>query len=450
VSILRFVHLSDIHFGQNRNGSVVVHKDVREELLRDCALMRSKLGDATGVLITGDIAYAGKASEYGGASEWLAQLTGIVGCKRTDVSVIPGNHDIDFDEIGYSTKLAHENLRNCSTEEAEGVLEEIASGAEDVNPLLPKLKAYREFAEVYGCDFESIRKPVWTDEFSLGGQYKLSLLGLNSVQISDRHDTQKMGTMVLGKNQYIFPRQNDVANVVLVHHPLHYFKDTIDASRYITSRASVIMAGHEHQPAIQKLSNETADERLLISSGATNPPEMDYKYTYNWLEFSHREVGAAQKLVVRVYPSVWVRDRTRFAPDRERLDGCESKEFELNCPMFKPKTREKSVEPVTRIEAATGNANLENNCVMIDREDERFARLRYFFWRYLDWRLRLSVLSEQDILPRTADRPLPQTMERHALETARSQQKLALLWDAVMQRVPEGHREPNPFVLGKE
>ena len=32
----RFVHLSDIHFGQEKSGDRPVHEDVRNELLRDC------------------------------------------------------------------------------------------------------------------------------------------------------------------------------------------------------------------------------------------------------------------------------------------------------------------------------------------------------------------------------------------------------------------------------
>jgi hypothetical protein len=364
--------------------------------------------------------------------------------------VIPGNHDIDLDEVGYSTKLAHEDLRNRTAEEVQGVLEEIARGAEDVNPLLPKFKAYREFAEVYGCDFESTLKPTWTDDFSLGRHCKLSVLGLNSVQVSDRNDNAKPGTLVLGKYQYVFARQDDVANVVLIHHPLNSFKDRLEATQYITSRALVIMSGHEHLPAIEKVFNETGGERLLISSGATNPPETDYKFTYNWLEFSHREVGGVHKLVIKIYPNVWVRAQTRFAPDHERLNGLESKEFELNCPMFTAKSSENGSETATPVEGVLASPILESNNAMIDSEDERFARLRYFFWRYLDWRQRLSVLSGLDILPRTADRPVPQTMERVALETARTQKKLAPLWDAVMQRVPASDREQNPFILGQE
>ena len=75
-----------------------------------------------------------------------------------------------------------------------------------------------------------------------------------------------------------------------------------------------------------------------------------------------------------------------------------------------------------------------------------FGRLRYFFWQYLDWRQRLKVLVDVDVLPKTADQPVPQTLERVALETAaKHPTKLHALWEAIMLLVPEEKRQANPF-----
>lgn len=75
-----------------------------------------------------------------------------------------------------------------------------------------------------------------------------------------------------------------------------------------------------------------------------------------------------------------------------------------------------------------------------------FDRLRYLFWRYLDWRQRLKVLVDVDALPNTADQPVPQTLERVALDTAaKNTGKLHDLWEAIMPLVPEDKRGANPF-----
>jgi len=118
----RFVHLSDIHFGQERHGTYFTHEDVREQLLRDCRTQSSELGPASGILITGDTAFSGKKGEYDRAGEWLDRLTEASGCPQVAVSVIPGNHDIDLSRINYMGGVAHEKLRAADAWQVGGVL----------------------------------------------------------------------------------------------------------------------------------------------------------------------------------------------------------------------------------------------------------------------------------------------------------------------------------------
>lgn len=97
----RFVHISDIHFGQD-GGTHGPHRDARNELLRDCATQNEALGPADGILVTGDIAFSGKHEQFARAGEWLDKLAEAAGCSpNTSVRVIPGNHDIDRSPIDY-------------------------------------------------------------------------------------------------------------------------------------------------------------------------------------------------------------------------------------------------------------------------------------------------------------------------------------------------------------
>src|SRR5580698_10613562 len=93
---LRFIHLSDIHFGQETGGLVFVHRDVRDQVIEDVGLLRDGFPNRKidGILVTGDLAYSGLAEEYVEAGAFLDRLTERVGCPRTAVRVIPGNHDI--------------------------------------------------------------------------------------------------------------------------------------------------------------------------------------------------------------------------------------------------------------------------------------------------------------------------------------------------------------------
>ncbi len=64
---ITFVHLADIHFGQEEGSEIVIHDDVKDRLIEDAAAVAAKAanGRADGVIVSGDIAYAGKSLALG-------------------------------------------------------------------------------------------------------------------------------------------------------------------------------------------------------------------------------------------------------------------------------------------------------------------------------------------------------------------------------------------------
>ena len=224
----------------------------------------------------------------------------------------------------------------------------------------------------------------------------------------------------------------------------------MEAEEFLHSRGRIlVLCGHRHRPRISKHSSGDDNEVLVIDSGATNPPEesSSHKYTFNWIELSLRQEDSRFDLCVKVYPRAWVAARTAFIADNTRMELAhdESKQFYVACRQFK--AQPKPVEDSDRLTAGIvePRPEPEEETAMADGEEERFARLRLYFWRYLNWRQRLKILAQLDLLPHTLDRPVPQTMERLALDAARSQKKLPDLWTAVMELVPEDKRQVNPF-----
>ncbi len=440
---LRFVHVSDIHFGQeNRNGSIHVYGDVREELIRSCRKMASLIGQANGIIATGDIAFSGKTEEYGSASDWLERLSQAVGCERISVLVVPGNHDIDRQLITYTSAIVQERLRKCALSSLDSELDSI--GKEELsNPLLPKLGAYRAFAEQYGCDFISAHHTRWEKTHAITLHHQLIFAGLNSVQVSDKEDG--LDKMVLGSSQYILPRCPNAEYVALLHHPMEWYRDRSEGKKYLR-RARVLLFGHQHELEIRKIT-ELDEERLELYAGAINPGSENgsaFEYRYNWIEFDLKPHDGVTRLAVTIYPMIWNMDRTEFAPDESRLRGKKHETFELACPNFS------HIAESTSISGKEETCIEEKECSMPtilpdDAESAQFARLRYFFWRFLNWKERIRVLAELNIFPSGLNQPIPQTMERLALDSARSQGKLHDLWAAVMLFVPEEKREPNPF-----
>jgi predicted MPP superfamily phosphohydrolase len=457
----RFVHLSDIHFGQKQGGKIVVHEDVRRELINDCERFSQELGErADGILISGDTAFSGKSIEYESAGEWLDRVAKAIGCKSTSVFVVPGNHDVDLDEIDDLTQMAQDLIRTKKPTEAQEYLDRLSRRNDRPNPLLEKLRAYVEFAEQYGCGFQSSKSPIWAKNLHFGDRI-LRLVGLTSVQVSDLDDAP--AKLVLGSQQYIIDREPNVEYLVMMHHPVDWFIDKKSACNHLYSRARVVVFGHEHLSSIEKRSmmgNERF-ERLEIYAGAVTPPEDGdgYGYTYNWLEFSVVPKGAQWRLVVRVHPRVWDPASTQFICDSTRLQGDRFRDVELACTEFKGPAR---VLQQTETPNASSSDNFEalkeaRQMSVDDRDqpkivanqasvsDDDFASLRLLFWRYLTWQDRLRVLATLDILPNTAEKPLPQTLERMALDLARTSGRLPQLWDAVMQHVPPEKRLANPY-----
>jgi len=218
---------------------------------------------------------------------------------------------------------------------------------------------------------------------------------------------------------------------------------------------------------IQKTQDALAKkEWLVIYAGATNPPEGEaYGYTYNWIEFSCKERDGNRHLVVEIYPRAWNQHNVRFDADHNRLVAlAEFVRIEIACPnLHTEPAQEGAVAVVGPAESPVVAAIAENASppsttltaepvatmqgrATMNTDSAGFDRLRYLFWRYLDWQQRLKVLVDVDALPKTADQPVPQTLERVALETAaKSAGKLHALWEAMMPLIPEEKRATNPF-----
>ena len=453
--VYRFVHVSDIHFGQERNGTLAVHEDVRSTLLADASELAEKQGKANLVIVGGDTAFKGAPAEYKRAGEWLDQLTKAVKCDaETDVRVVPGNHDCDLSQISRLALTFHRSMRDSTPKTAYADLEDIGKSVEQANPLLPKLKAYRDFASGYDSDFRSLACPLWTKDFELAEGIVLRLVGMNSVQISEGKD--RAGDLILGSTQYVLPEKPYLVYAVILHHPIDWFMDKAEARQYLHNRARLIMVGHEHISNISKTTDMLKQERLDIYSGATNPPESGdlYRCAYNWIEISLREKAGSHVLAVNIFPRVWVPEQTRFAADTQLLAGLESAEFEIACPALKAAAPD--VQGATNPETPTAAASSppvepqddigpSPGRTMTTDDEAAVAKLKFLFWRYLDWQQRLKVLVEADALPSSANQPVPQTMERLALENARQQGKLAAIWDAMMDYVPQSKKQENPF-----
>lgn len=85
-----FVHVSDIHFGQEKDDRVHIHADVKQQLIVDAREVISNIpgGVARGILVTGDIAQSGTSEQYQAAGRWLDELAANIGVENHCVQMV--------------------------------------------------------------------------------------------------------------------------------------------------------------------------------------------------------------------------------------------------------------------------------------------------------------------------------------------------------------------------
>ena len=432
---LTYVHLSDIHFGQETGSEVYVHDDVKECLIADVDILKAAAGieRMAGVIVTGDVAFSGKKSEYDSAAQWLDRLTQAIGCEKTDVLVVPGNHDIDRDRITPLAELMLGRVVEGGTDELERFL---ANDHQATELLYDKFHDYRAFAEGYGCPLASDGGVAVTRQVEVAPGRVLRFVGLNSALLCTRHGDDE-GKLLIGGRQHVLPRSHGYELVVLCHHPLESLQDHELASRYIRSRARVHVYGHMHEPTVGVESHVEDADLLTMSAGAVVPPNTEdgYEYTYNLLSFEWD--ASTEGLKVEIVPRTWNKQATRFDADMRQF-GADRFQHILRCPNFRSQAAAASVHgargsarigamqaaPAEPLSDAAGRTAMGRNSDL----------LRLHFFRDLSAEQRVHALIEVGLLTDDWTVDLTHTIERRLFDKALSSEledRLASAVDAL-------------------
>jgi len=440
-----FVHLSDIHFGQEKGGRVVTHEDVRERLIDDVALIVPKLpnGKVRGIIVSGDVAYAGLKEQYAAAGQWLDRLAAAAGCNITDIQVVPGNHDINRDDICHSSEMMLAEI----TEKGESKLDYFLELEKDREVFYGRFEGFREFAEAYDCPLDRAGGTAGERAVELAPGRALRFIGLNSALCCAKKDEK--GKLLLGARQRTLPRKAGEELVVICHHPLPWLRDSDEARQYVRSRARVFISGHEHTPQIAVDPIRAGCDLLTIAAGATIPPVADdeFTFTYNVLEFDWDQVS--DSLVVTIHPRVWSRTETAFEANT-KVFGAERIVHTLGCPNFRgnepqrdtaaPLEDLRSTETVRNLVANDGTTDAGSQEERNTMED-KFPFLLLRFFRDLTATQRLTILIEMGALPKNWNGALTHPMERRAFDSLKSSGKLDELEREIQKFLNESANE---------
>lgn len=419
-----FVHLSDIHFGQERGRELVyVHEDVRERVTEDVRNFATKIAPRkiSGIAVTGDIAFAGKPAEYDAAAKWLDELTEAIGARRSDVQLVPGNHDIDRSEISAATDFLLKEI----DEHGESKLNEFLSNDNDRDLLYRKFGAYAEFADAYNCPLDRDGGGAGDRVVDLVPGRRLRFTGLNTALVCSKNDVE--GRLRLGERQRVLPRNAGEELIVLAHHPMKWMADGDDANEYVRARARVLITGHEHNPSARVTSVAEDADLLTIEAGATVPPgnEDGYTYTFNVLEFEWASEEDA--LGITIHPRCWCDKAKEFVDDVERIPK-EHRKFVLASPRFKaaPKVdpayaeiaQESKVTPSVRQQTLGPETGLQEM-------PDQYPEIILEFFRDLSAAQRLKLLLDVEAIPSDWGDELTHGMEKALLDRVIREGKIA-------------------------
>ncbi|HGR4956595.1 metallophosphoesterase [Klebsiella aerogenes] len=445
-----FVHVSDIHFGQEKDDRVHIHADVKRQLIADARHVISNIagGAAYGILVTGDIAQSGTKAEYEAAGEWLDQLAASIGVEIHCVQMVPGNHDLDRSKLSFAGQKILEHIRAGGPEEYEKIL----SNPMDRAALFARFEDYGNFSFGYNCPLNDEGAFASEMEVKLAPGRSIRFIRLNSSLLCHGKEHDEDPELMIGARQFTIPRDDGIENIILVHHPLSWYKDQEQVRNYIRSRARVFISGHEHDPRVSVDNVEEGCDVLMLAAGATVPFHSDevYTFTYNIIEFDWDE--EIDGLSVTMHPRAWNPQRTCFENDDKRLGG-KDPNYRLYSPYFRnaPRPETSTTTPPVNakiiVETSTSPLVPEIEITMLEHSkggtkpmasnEEGYETARLRFFRDLFEGERLRILVELGALSEDFNERMTQGLERRLLDMLVRNGKLERIEKMINQLITE-------------
>jgi predicted phosphodiesterase len=443
--LLTFVHLSDLHIGQDGASGIDRDGDPREELIEDCKRVRTELeGDLSGVLISGDVANSGDPEQYERAREWLARLCDALGTAEENVWTVPGNHDFNQGARTELWRIACAQLRNCDEKEIDAHLRGYLDSV-DGDVLLEPLLPYHEFAIRFGCAPEG---PIqtWEEDFELGEGLHLRVVGLNTAILADGDEDATGNGLVLGENAMQLRRGGEDTFVLAMwHHPLNWLRDGELARSYLNARACVHVFGHEHSHCLN-----CEGATLSVSAGALHPRRGTHGWEprYNFIQLSSRGSSLADGLDVTVVPRIWDEEKTTFSGEGGG-PAVQSNEFHVGIEIaLEEKENEVPRQPEPEEELTAVNADSESyELLSVSSQGMVASRRRRLAHKYatLPFVRRIVIAGQLGLLDEADRDVIGFEQTRLVLERAARDGRLGELWEAVAAEQQDDEMRTNPY-----
>ena len=343
MSEITILHLSDIHFKKKKDeDSDSFREDIQRKMVETIKNHVGKHGTPHFVAVTGDIAFSGK--EYDQAAVFIKELNEVFN-GHSEFLLVPGNHDINRDEI---RALSLHSIINDKDK-----IDRLLDSPEEVDFYIRgKFKAYREFVNhIHPHLYNDEDRYFWIKDFA---HLDVGFLGLNSCWACENDEDRN--NITLGYPQIVKAmKRSTISNrIALLHHPFNWLNEE-DFNRYsgeIFKHCKLILHGHTHNDnALVFKTPSPSHSCICLGANASYTKDKNGFIGFQFIEakFSGRE------LTVKVWPyRLEERNQLRFVPDIHRWEEQDGPFFELStstAPVRELKETKKNALPLAIPEA---------------------------------------------------------------------------------------------------
>ena len=250
------LHLSDIHFEKN--------SDISNENINAIVNAIKTTSDFASVIIivSGDIAFSGKVSQYNIAYRFFKSLRDKIRRKfdigQIEFCIVPGNHDVNHDMNELSRKEL-ENIFNCNKQD------------EYLDAEKQKMRAFYNHANGLYC-FTDRKSLVYTKEIVISGTticVNLINTGVYSLKIEEDQGFHYLPNYEIdklckeSKSDYIF---------TVMHHPHHWYNGLMkkNLENCIYEKSDLIFVGHEHYSSTMEIGYNNSQVKIYSGGELSN------------------------------------------------------------------------------------------------------------------------------------------------------------------------------------
>ena len=263
---IRWLHISDFHLHEKQSSK---QDAVLDAMLHD--IKQRGDGDVIFdfVLVTGDLAFSGKESEYELVESFFTKLSSTIGLSCNRIFCVPGNHDVDRSRQKMSFAGARRELRSQTD------IYSFLANVEERETLLTRQANFRKFQERFFSD-----QPRNRTQDDLGyvsvidvNEIRIAIIGLNSAWLAEGGQSDDR-QLLIGEEQVrnavkIVNTVNPHVIIGMVHHPFDYL---CDFDRWPTRRSleeicHYFHCGHLHFPDASSIESYSG-RCLTLAAGA--------------------------------------------------------------------------------------------------------------------------------------------------------------------------------------